>query len=681
MKTIKVFIASSEELKPERLELTYMIQHLNRILKPKDVEIEPVKWEYLDASMGPLHKQEEYNQELKKCELCLVLFWTRFGDYTKSELDTAYSELCAGRNPQKLYVYFKKAEEISPELKAFKENFATTYGHVPCQFDTVDDLILSFLLQLENYLDLAPEIQPQVRDSQVEIDGHPFVELKNIPFAGNNPEYLQLLKQIEATQARVLKYPDDLDFRQELHDLQEQRKAMESSLLDMAKHITRLSSTIPSAHLTEAMRLFEAGDNKGASIILNLDEITRDAEANAARIDDAREIEAESVKALESNIEEYRLKIKTLQNEMERGWVAEVITVYDKAIAVAHNRIAPEKVAELLLDYADFLQNNKQYHLVGTLYEEALTIYRTLAAQNTEAFESDVARTLNNLAILHKNTQRLDLAEKEHNEALEIYHRLAQKNPEAFESDVAGTLNNLANLHSDTQQLDLAEKEYTEALEIRRRLAQKNPEAFESDVAMTLNNLAVLHYNTQQLDLAEKEYTEALEIYRRLAKKNPEAFESKVAMTLYNLALLHADTRQFDKAEKEYTETLKIQRRLARKSPEAFESDVADTLNDLANLHDDIQRRDLAEKEYIEALEIYNRLAKKNPKAFESDVADTLYSLASLHKNTQRFDLAIEELEEALAIYNRMAQYTDVDQERIEAIESLIKKLQEQSTE
>ena len=335
MKTIKVFIASSEELKPERLELTYMIQHLNRILKPKDVEIEPVKWEYLDASMGPLHKQEEYNQELKKCELCLVLFWTRFGDYTKSELDTAYSELCAGRNPQKLYVYFKKAEEISPELKAFKENFATTYGHVPCQFDTVDDLILSFLLQLENYLDLAPEIRSQVRDSQVEIDGHPFVELKNIPFAGNNPEYLQLLKQIEATQARVLKYPDDLCFRQELHNLQEQRKAMESSLLDTAKLITRLSSTTTSARLTEAMRLFEAGDNKGANIILNFDETLRNAEETVTRFKVATEILAKTQESVESNIDEFRFQIKILQANNGKDQIDKTISIYKRIIAPA----------------------------------------------------------------------------------------------------------------------------------------------------------------------------------------------------------------------------------------------------------------------------------------------------------------------------------------------------------
>ena len=134
-------------------------------------------------------------------------------------------------------------------------------------------------------------------------------------------------------------------------------------------------------------------------------------------------------------------------------------------------------------------------------------------------------------------------------------------------------------------------------------------------------------------------------------------------------------------AEKEYNEALEIYRRLARKNPEAFESDVALTLNNLAALHYNTQRLDLAEKEYNEALEIYRRLAQKNPEAFESNVASTLNNLAALHYNTQRFDSAMEELEEALAIYNRMAQYTYVDPKRIEAIESLITKLQEQSTE
>lgn len=34
MKTVKVFIASSEELRLEQLEIADMIQQLNRVLKP-----------------------------------------------------------------------------------------------------------------------------------------------------------------------------------------------------------------------------------------------------------------------------------------------------------------------------------------------------------------------------------------------------------------------------------------------------------------------------------------------------------------------------------------------------------------------------------------------------------------------------------------------------------------------
>ena len=573
MKTIKVFIASSEELRLERLEFADMIQQLNRILKPRGVEIDP------------LDNHEEYHRELKNCEMCLVLYWTKFEDQTKDELDTAYSELCANRNPQKLYVYFKDADDITPELKAFKESFATAYGHFFCRFENVDTMKLNFLLQFEDYQNKTSEGLLKVRDSQVEIDGQPFVELKNVPFAGNNPEYLQLLKQIESTQARVLKYPDDREFREELHDLQERRKAMESSLLDTAKLITRLSSTVTSARLAEAMRLFEAGDNKEANAVLNLDEISHDADAHAARIDAAREIEAESVKALESNIEEYRLKIKTLQNAMEKGWVNEVIAVYDKTVSVARNRIAPEKFAELLRNYADFLQKNKQYHLVGTLYDEALAIYRMLAKQNPEAFESDVANTLNNLAGLHYKIQRFDKAEQEFGEALEIRRRLAEKNPEAYDSDVAQTLNNLAALHYKIRHFDKAEQEYSEALEIYRRFTKKNPEAFDSYVATMLNNLAALHYQIHRFDSAEKEFHKALEIRRRLAKKSPEVYDRDVAKTLNNLATLHSNTQHNDRAIEELKEALAIYRRMAEytyvdeKRVQAIES----YLNDLQN--------------------------------------------------------------------------------------------------
>lgn len=532
MKTLKVFVASSDELRTERLEVTDMFQHLNRILKPRGLELEPVKWEYLDASMGPLHKQQEYNNELKTCEMCLVLYWTKFGEYTECELETAYAESCAGRNPRKLYVYFKDAEDaITPELREFRDSFATKYGHFYCRFENVDTLRLHFLLQLEAYaFNGMQENIVKVRDSRVEVDGQKFVELRNIPFAGNNPDYLQLCRDIGKAQERVLKYPDDSELRQELCDLRERREQMENSLLDTAKLISRLSSASASARLAEAMRLFEQGDNCGANAVLNLADIDSDAQANARRIDDARELETEARKALETNVEEYRLKVRTLQSEMSDGWFQEAVSAYAAAVTLARDRIAPEKFAGLLRDYAKFLYDNKQFQLIGGLYDESLAIYRRLAATEPDTYEPYVARTLNNLAVLHKDTQRYAEAEKEYSESLEIYRKLAAVNPAVYEPDVARTLNNLANLYYYTQCYTEAEKEYSESLEIRRKLAAANPAVYEPDVAKMLNNLALLHADMQQYDEAEANCQEALALFRKL---NDEDGTGKMTRTLY----------------------------------------------------------------------------------------------------------------------------------------------------
>ena len=66
---IKVFVASSNELKDERGELAVPVLGLNGWLYSRGVEerVALEKWEYLDSSMGVDHKQEEYNRALRAC--------------------------------------------------------------------------------------------------------------------------------------------------------------------------------------------------------------------------------------------------------------------------------------------------------------------------------------------------------------------------------------------------------------------------------------------------------------------------------------------------------------------------------------------------------------------------------------------------------------------------------------
>lgn len=145
METIKIFLASSSELGRERVEIGDLVSHLNHVLQNRKIMIDLVKWEYLDASMSDIHKQQEYNRELSGCEMCLVIYYTIFGKYTKSELDTAFERKKQGDTPHRLYVYFKNGEgQPSQELKEFKDSFPDNYGNFFSDYSNIDTLKAHF---------------------------------------------------------------------------------------------------------------------------------------------------------------------------------------------------------------------------------------------------------------------------------------------------------------------------------------------------------------------------------------------------------------------------------------------------------------------------------------------------------------------------------------------------------
>ena len=200
MKTIKIFIASSNELEKERLLMASLANDLSTKLEKVGIQVIAVEWENLDASMGAPHKQEEYNEKLRECDMCMVLYWTKFGMYTKTELDTAYNEKITGKNPQKLWVYFKEIDDPSKqpteELKEFRDSFPTKYGHFYTPFANFDTLKAHFLLQFMEYQSQALQGKSivEVKDGKVTIEGKEYVNLQNVPFAGNNEEYNNLQK-------------------------------------------------------------------------------------------------------------------------------------------------------------------------------------------------------------------------------------------------------------------------------------------------------------------------------------------------------------------------------------------------------------------------------------------------------------------------------------------------------
>lgn len=104
MKTYPIFLASSFELKPEREKFENFINRQNKRLVKKNVFLKLEIWEDLDDALNSSRKQEDYNEALACCEICIVLFWTKMGRYTLEEFELAYQHFLKNKKPR-IYVY------------------------------------------------------------------------------------------------------------------------------------------------------------------------------------------------------------------------------------------------------------------------------------------------------------------------------------------------------------------------------------------------------------------------------------------------------------------------------------------------------------------------------------------------------------------------------------------------
>ncbi len=419
MKTIRIFLASSEELNEERVKFADTVTHLNHSLEKREINIILEKWEYLDSSMGPEHKQEEYNKKLQNCDLCLVLWWTRFGDYTKVELDIAYQGLCAGRNPKKLYVYFKEGNKISEELQSFRDSFPKSYGHFPCHFQNMETLKADFLLQFLDYQgQYLMENFFEIEDSHIIIDGEVYVNLKEVPFVGKNDEYKSLLREIDKTNKLLsvtdVNDPEYNEFENDLANLKERQKTMEENLWSTALKITELSNRYYSDLLERAIKMFNQGNIQGTLAILNEEEISRDAEHNIKLIN----IGEEGRKGLENNTDLLLLRIKTLQSEHATGWQANVKRLYMQCVNYAR-KITNEKLSDILGEYGNWLLYYSHFTDSMNVLQEAYALFQ----DSKNSFHNTLkhAETCGNLGSAYYALGEYEKSHKYHKECLDFF--------------------------------------------------------------------------------------------------------------------------------------------------------------------------------------------------------------------------------------------------------------------
>ncbi|MDH5178861.1 MAG: ADP-ribosylation factor-like protein [Gammaproteobacteria bacterium] len=158
VRTIKIFLASSEELKDDRNEFDLYFRQQNDLLRKQSMYLEIIRWEHFLDAMSDTRLQDEYNKKVRDCDIFVSLFKTRTGKFTEEEFDVAHTAFIKNGNPL-IYTYFNPNFNISEAKKAdiktlwaFQEKLSEL-GHFHTKYDNVEHLKRQFRDQLDMLFD------------------------------------------------------------------------------------------------------------------------------------------------------------------------------------------------------------------------------------------------------------------------------------------------------------------------------------------------------------------------------------------------------------------------------------------------------------------------------------------------------------------------------------------------
>ena len=571
MKTITVFLASSNELNNDRNSFQALIAKLDDIYEPRGIRIKCRRWEDFPAYCTGERTQDVYNKTVRSCDLCICMFHKVAGKYTIEEFEQAMDGYKTSHTRPKTFVYIRalvEGELETDELKTFKDELFKGVGHYWCNYASDDGMNLHFVMQLERLmpamgLSEGDSNQLRVEAGNVTLQGFKIADYANLPFAAANPEYCSLKEKYaqadkDITQLRALGIDDTHDLlREKIIDRQkchEQIMNMEKQLLDLALLVNKsISSGRPMSERKRlAIEMFEQGNIKGVINVLNEEDMAseaKQAELEIARgrqlVQSGNDLIEKGIQTIQAQVEEYILRAKALMLDFDNAdRFSLACNAYERAVELTRNHLSQAELAYQLNEYYCFLHDNNQFTKCEAYIEESVSIWVELCRDHPETYEPYLADSYNNLANLYGATQRFHESEAMYKSALAIYERLAKANPQAYEQELANSYNNLAVLYKDTQRFQESEEMCKSALAIHERLAKANPQAYEPDLATSYNNLANLHNATYRFRECEAMHKSALAIRERLAKANPQAYEPDLADSYYNLANLCRDRQR-----------------------------------------------------------------------------------------------------------------------------------------
>jgi hypothetical protein len=165
MATIKIFLASSAELQPDRQAFEQLLYRRSKLWQNRGLFFELVVWEDFIDKVSDTRLQDDYNKAIRECDIFVMLFWTKVGKYTEEEFDVAYKAFKDKGKPI-IYTYFKDAPPATTKEKSlddFTKKLTGDLQHYKTVYKNTEGLLLHFWIQLDKLYELnTPAAAPQV---------------------------------------------------------------------------------------------------------------------------------------------------------------------------------------------------------------------------------------------------------------------------------------------------------------------------------------------------------------------------------------------------------------------------------------------------------------------------------------------------------------------------------------
>ena len=680
-KTFKIFLASSNDLREERISFGNFIRKLDNIYHKHGISIKMFEWEDQMDFIDDRRTQDKYNDAVRISDMFIALFYKKAGVYTIEEYNVAIEEFQKKGYP-KVLVYFKNLQNDYKESLALKEFKKRLYdmGFFWTTYSNQDSLHLHFLQQL--LIVFADGLSNlKLEDGTVKFGDMDIAKMSNLSFAADNKDYQRisaelntLPKEIESALKFLHEHPNNDYIQGELQKkqnrykkLKEEFDRLQQALFDTSQRIATMQRENLSDKLRRALEAFEAGNMAGANALL--DEIAHEAETHHANLEQDREL-------VHQDIEAFLLQAKTELKEVNipiEDRIKEVHNIYAKADQWAKDSALPvDKLDELLNDYARFLYDYGMYkeaeqvnlrlislreNVLGKKHPSTATSYNDIGAvydssrdypKALEYYfkalviqEEILGKMHPSTASTYNNIAGVYYSQGDYPKALEYYFKALTIRENVLGTEhpfTTSTYNNIGEVYRNQGDYPKALEYYFKALDIREKVLGKE----HPDTATSYNDIGGVYYSQGDYPKALEYYFKALDIQEKvLGKEHPST-----ATSYNNIGGVYDSQGDYPKALEYYFKDLAISEKvLGKQHPE-----TATSYNNIGMVYNNQGDYPKALEYYFKALDIQEKvLGKEHP-----STATIYNNIGGVFFSQKDYTKAIEYLQKALDIYEQV---------------------------